>query len=110
MWKQFPDQDIFILHADMGEHHEGWFDEVLKYVESYPEAGMFGCMLLYPAKNERGEYFIQCAGGKFTNEKPDHYGSGLVIENNSKFKDEIEVDKGQYDKVREVAWTTFGGC
>ena len=109
MWKQFPDDDIFILHADMGPHHEGWFDEVLKYVDSYPEAGMFGCLLLYPAKNDRGEYYIQSAGGKFTNENPDHYGSGLFLENNSKSKD-LEVDKGQYDKVREVAWTTFGGC
>ena len=27
-----------------------------------------------------------------------------------KFKEELELDRGQYDKVREVAWTTFGGC
>jgi GT2 family glycosyltransferase len=110
MWKQFPEHDIFILHSDMGAHHDGWFDEVLKYVEDYPEAGMFGCLLLYPAKNDKGEFYVQCAGGKFTNEKPDHYGSGLILENNARFKDEIEVDQGQYDKVREIAWTTFGGC
>ena len=48
MWKQFPNDDIFILHADMGPHHDGWFDEVLEYVDKYPEAGMFGCLLLYP--------------------------------------------------------------
>jgi len=110
MWKQFPEHDIFILHSDMSAHHDGWFDEVLKYVEDYPEAGMFGCLLLYPAKNDKGEFYIQCAGGKFTNEKPDHYGSGLVLENNSRFKEDVEVDQGQYDKVREVAWSTFGGC
>jgi len=110
MWKQFPEHDIFILHSDMGAHHDEWFDEVLEYVENYPEAGMFGCLLLYPAKNDMGEFYIQCAGGKFTNEKPDHFGSGLILENNGKFKDELEVDQGQYDKVREVAWTTFGGC
>ena len=23
MWKQFPDDDIFILHADMAPHHDG---------------------------------------------------------------------------------------
>ena len=28
MWKQFPDDDIFILHADMAPHHDGWFEEV----------------------------------------------------------------------------------
>ena len=109
MWKQFPNDDIFILHADMGPHHDGWFDEVLEYVDKYPEAGMFGCLLLYPAKNDKDEYYVQCAGGRFTNNRPDHFGSGLVLENKSRFK-EIEADVGQYDKVREVAWTTFGGC
>jgi hypothetical protein len=66
MWKQFPNDDIFILHADMTPHHDGWFEEVLSYVEKYPEAGMFGCLLLYPARNESGQHYIQCAGGKFT--------------------------------------------
>ena len=109
MWKQFPNDDIFILHSDMGQHHEGWFDEVLEFVQKHPEAGMFGCLLLYPAKNNENQYYIQCAGGKFTNNRPDHFGSGLVLENKSKFK-ELEADTGQYDNVREVAWTTFGGC
>ena len=109
MWKQFPEHDIFILHADMGPHHDGGFDEVLKYVKKYPEAGMFGCLLLYPAKNDKNQYYIQCAGGRFTNNKPDHFGSGLVLENNAQFKN-LEIDTGQYNNVREVAWTTFGGC
>ena len=109
MWKQFPNDDIFILHADMGPHHDNWFEEVLEYVQKHPEAGMFGCLLLYPAKNDKDQYYIQCAGGRFTNNRPDHFGSGLVIENQSKFK-KLEVDTGQYDNVREVAWTTFGGC
>ena len=109
MWKQFPNDDIFILHADMGHHDEKWFDKVLEYVDKHPEAGMFGCLLLYPAKNDKDQYYVQCAGGKFTNNKPDHFGSGLVLENKSQFK-ELEADTGQYDNVREVAWTTFGGC
>ena len=110
MWNKFPDEDIFILHADMTPHHEDWFEGVLEYVEKYPEAGMFGCLLLYPAKDDKGNFYIQSAGGKFTDNRPDHYGSGLVLENSSAFKTELETDKGQYDKVREVAWTTFGGC
>ena len=110
MWKQFPNDDIFILHADMAPHHDGWFEEVLEYVEKYPEAGMFGCLLLYPAKNESDEYFVQCAGGKFTDNKPDHFGSGLILENKQAFKQELETDTGQYDSTRAVAWTTFGGC
>ena len=49
------DDDIFILHADMTPHHEGWFEEVLNHVDKYPEAGMFGCLLLYPARNDEGD-------------------------------------------------------
>jgi GT2 family glycosyltransferase len=110
MWNKFPEQDIFILHADMTPHHEGWFEEVLNYVEKYPEAGMFGCLLLYPAKDDKGNFYVQSAGGKFTNSRPDHYGSGISLESGSTFKTELEIDTGQYNKVREVAWTTFGGC
>jgi GT2 family glycosyltransferase len=109
MWNKFPNEDIFILHADMCPHHENWFSEVLNYVNTYPEAGMFGCLLLYPAKDKDNNLYVQSAGGKFTNNAPDHYGSGLTLENQTKFK-ELEVDLGQYNSVREVAWTTFGGC
>jgi len=109
MWNKFPNDDIFILHADMSEFYVDWFDDVLSYVKKYPEAGMFGCLLLYPAKTRDDKYYIQSAGGKFENNRPDHYGSGLVVETGQTFK-EPEVDNGQYDSVREVAWTTFGGC
>ena len=110
MWNKFPEDDIFILHADMSLHHDGWFEEVQDYVKQYPEAGMFGCLLLYPAKDAEDRYYVQCGGGKFTDEKPDHFGSGLILENGQVFKSELEFDTGQYDAVREVAWTTFGGC
>lgn len=110
MWNKFPDKDIFILHADMYSFEDGWLDKVLSYVEKYPEAGIFGCLLLYPAKNTDNKFYIQSAGGRFSdNGQPDHYGSGLILETESAFK-ELEVDDGQYDNVREVAWTTFGGC
>jgi GT2 family glycosyltransferase len=110
MWNKFPDEDIFILHADMTPHHEGWFEEVLDYVKKYPEAGMFGCLLLYPLQDNNSRYYIQSAGGRFTENRPDHYGSGIDIETKSARKNDLEVDEGQYDYVREVAWTTFGGC
>ena len=113
LWNKFPKDDIFILHSDMYSMAEDedneWFDKVLKYVEKYPEAGMFGCLLLYPAKDEDGNIFIQSAGGKFTDGNPDHFGSGICLETQGKFKEETEIDTGQYDHVREVAWTTFGG-
>lgn len=109
MWNKFPNEDIFILHADMTIFNNNWFNNIIQYVDKYPEAGMFGCLLLYPAKSENDNFYVQSAGGKFTDNKPDHYGSGLVIETKQTFKP-LEEDTGQYDKVREVAWTTFGGC
>jgi GT2 family glycosyltransferase len=110
MWNKFPDDDIFILHSDMSEFEPDWFNKVLSYVEKYPDIGMFGCLLLYPAKNKENNYYIQSAGGRFTNNNPDHFGSGIIIENGQTFKEDLEVDVKQYDYVREVAWTTFGGC
>lgn len=110
MWNKFPNDDIFILHADMSIYSNEWFEEVLSFVDKYPEAGMFGCLLLYPAKNSDNKYYIQSAGGRFTDGNPDHYGSGLILENKTTFKKQLEVDTGQYNSVREVAWTTFGGC
>jgi GT2 family glycosyltransferase len=111
MWNKFPEDDIFILHADMYEFEDNWIDKVINYANMFPDAGIIGCLLLYPAKNEDNKYYIQSAGGKFTEDgNPEHFGSGLVLENNSTFKQILEVDNGQYDCVREVAWTTFGGC
>jgi hypothetical protein len=110
MWNKFSDEDIFILHADMLPHYDNWLEDLLTYVQKYPETGMFGCLLLYPAKDDKGNFFIQSAGGKFTDNRPDHFGSGLNIESKTLFKSHLEADTGQYDKVREVAWTTFGGC
>ena len=110
MWNKFPDKDIFILHADMTPYYDNWFSDFLTYVKRYPKAGMFGGLLLYPGQTKDKKHYIQSAGGKFTNNRPDHFGSGLILENKTKFKEHLEVDEGQYDNVREVAWTTFGGC
>lgn len=111
MWNKFPEDDIFILHADMYPYEDGWLEQVLEYVDRFPEAGILGCLLLYPAKNSEGKHYIQSAGGKFKDTgQPDHFGSGLVLETGTTFKEDVEIDNGQYDKVREVAWTTFGGC
>lgn len=112
LWNQTND-DIIILHSDMRQVDEdttnNWYKELLKYANRYPEAGMLGCKLLYPAKDNDDNFIIQHAGGKFTEEgDPDHFGSGLRLEDNSLFK-QPEPDTGQYDKVREVAWCTFGG-
>ena len=113
LWNKFPKDDIFVLHSDMFPLDEDkdniWFNSLLSYVDKYQEASIFGCLLLYPATNSEKHRYIQSAGGKFTKGNPDHFGSGLSMETQGKFKEELEVDTGQYNHVREVAWTTFGG-
>jgi GT2 family glycosyltransferase len=112
LWKQ-TDDDIIILHSDMQpldtDLNNDWYEELIKYANKYPEAGMIGCKLLYPAKNENGKFLVQHAGGKINEDgTADHFGSGFRMEDQKFFK-EPDLDNGQYDKVREVAWCTFGG-
>jgi GT2 family glycosyltransferase len=111
LWKKANPNDVIILHSDMDflDSIENWFESLISYVRRYPEAGIFGCKLLYPLKNKEGRNLIQCAGGKFSETgNPDHFGSGIDVFSQKTFK-QIEPDIGQYDFVREVAWTTFGG-
>ena len=109
LWKQC-ETDIFIFHSDMTPMpgKELRWEEIEEYATQLPDAGIIGCKLLYPLRDENEKYYIECAGGKFENEIPDHYGSGIDIGNKVAFKTP-EVDEGQYDKIREVAWYTFGG-
>ncbi len=111
LWKK-TDRDIIILHSDMmpldSDIDNQWYTDLCKYADKYPEAGILGCKLLYPQKQE-GRYLIQHAGGRFREDgTPDHFGSGLDLFS-GKVNKELEVDSAQYDFVREVAWATFGG-
>lgn len=113
MWNNL-DTDVIIFHADMlplpEDEYNQWYVDLCEYAEYYPEAGLLGCKLLYPAKNDDDNFWIECAGGKINDEgNPDHFGSGFDMFTQSFWKDNPEVDTGQYDHVREVAWTTFGG-
>jgi GT2 family glycosyltransferase len=112
LWKK-TDKDIIILHSDMLPMEEDqdnqWHTDLCNYAAQYPEAGILGCKLLYPAKHD-GKFIIQHAGGKFREDgTPDHFGSGYDIASGRVLKDNLELDIGQYDYVREVAWATFGG-
>jgi GT2 family glycosyltransferase len=111
LWNKI-DTDIIILHADMlpmeNDLNNDWYTKLCLYAQQYKEAGILGCKLLYPAKHNE-KFIIQYAGGRFTEQGiPDHFGSGLNLDNN-KISKELELDEGQYDCVREVAWATFGG-
>jgi len=112
LWNQ-TDDDIIIIHSDMDtleeDNDNNWYKELTKYAETYPEAGMLGCKLVYPARNEEGKYLIQHGGGKINEDgSADHFGSGFRMED-KKFWKAPELDEGQYDFIREVAWCTFGG-
>lgn len=112
LWNTHKDKDIFIMHADMYPVAEdnSWFDKLLEYVNKFPEAGMFGTTLLYPAKNkETGNYYIQHAGGRFENGEAIHIGGGLELSSGTAVR-ALDEDSGQFDgKIREVPWVTFGG-
>ena len=113
MWNRFPKDDIIIIHADMSPTEDDpentWFDKLCKYTKEYKNGGMFGCLLLYPAKDKKGNFFIQNAGGIFDeSSNPAHIGSGIDVDTKGVWGKPVS-DQGQYDKVREVAWNTFGG-
>ena len=108
------DTDVIILHSDMmpleKDVDNKWYYDLCEIAkqENMKNVGMLGCKLLYPAKDNDGNYYLQSAGGKFVNGKPDHFGSGIDIATQKTFK-EPEADVGQYNDFRKVAWTTFGG-
>jgi GT2 family glycosyltransferase len=113
LWNMYPDKDIIILHADMlpltDDINNNWYYALCAYAQQFPEAGILGTTLLYPAKDEDNNYYIQHAGGQFINGEAVHFGGGLEL-HSSRASKELETDKGQYDKkVREVSWVTFGG-
>src|SRR5687767_6540657 len=77
LWKQ-TDKDVIILHSDMSpletDINNEWYDHLIDYANTYPEAGILGTKLLYPAQSD-GKFIIQHAGGKFTEDGiPDHFG------------------------------------
>lgn len=113
LWNTYPDRDIIILHADMlplpEDNENNWYYSLCAYAKQFPEAGILGTTLLYPAKDKDNNYYIQHAGGRFLNGEAIHFGGGLEL-HSSRSSKELETDKGQYDKkVREVSWVTFGG-
>jgi GT2 family glycosyltransferase len=113
LWNMYNDRDIIILHADMlplpDDINNDWYYKLCAYAKQFPEAGMLGTTLLYPAKDNNNNYYIQHAGGQFINGEAIHFGGGLEL-HSSRASKELETDQGQYDgKIREVSWITFGG-
>lgn len=113
LWNKHKDRDVIILHADMlplpEDVNNKWYDELLDTVNNHPEAGIFGMKLLYPQKTQNNEFIVQHAGGRFSKDgEAIHFGGGLDLFS-GKASSEMEIDSGQYDNLREVAWVTMGG-
>lgn len=112
LWNKYPDRDVIILHSDMEpmltDKTGKWYSDLLKYVKKYPEAGILGMKLLYPTSDEEGNLYIQSVGGAFENGEAVH-NVGTVDLYTGGTRGSLEADKGQYDNVYEVPWTTFGG-
>lgn len=112
LWHKYPNDDIIILHADMmpmpDDTSNEWYYELLGYVDKYPEAAIFGTTLLYPAKDNENNYYIQHAGGRFENGEAIHCGGGLDLFSSRTVR-QLESSTEKYGRVREVSWVTFGG-
>jgi GT2 family glycosyltransferase len=112
LWNMYPTHDIIILHSDMlpmpEDINNDWYYKLCNYADKYKEAGILGTTLLYPAKDDNDNYYIQHAGGRFLNGEAIHYGGGLELFSSRAVRP-LESDTGQYNRLREVAWVTFGG-
>lgn len=111
-WMQFPERDVIILHTDMTPMPEDstnrWYEELLDYARSMPNAGMLACNLLYPIKSIDGNWLIQCAGGYFEDGKIQYIGGGVNVAEQVIYGTALPL-KQDIQKVRRVGWVTFGG-
>jgi hypothetical protein len=109
-WNLFPDRDIIIIHSDMAPMPEDrsnrWYDELLEYRASLPNAGMIGCNLFYPRFEPGERLSVQCAGGTFESGKIGHI-VGPVCSADDPAAEGIREETLQ--AVRMVDWVTFGG-
>ncbi len=100
-WRQFPERDVIILHADMAPMPDDlsnrWFRDLCDFAQQLPDAGIVACDLLYPQRMDSGDWSVQCAGGIFREGQID-YVHGRHLPYGDSFR-----------TVREVAWATFGG-
>jgi hypothetical protein len=98
-WNLFPRRDIIMIHTDMrpmpDDTKNHWYDALLENASRLPDAGAVACDLLFPDLQPDGSWQIQCAGGLIEN--------GAIAHINRKSYDI------RYQKIRRVAWVTFGG-
>lgn len=111
-WNAFPDRDVIIMHSDMAPMPEDignrWYDELLRYANDLPQAGMLACDLLYPLQARDGSWMVQCAGGYFDDGRIAYIGGGVDVEHGT-ILDLAVPYAHEHRRVRRVGWVTFGG-
>ena len=111
-WTEFPDRDIIIIHTDMSplpnDRCNQWYDELLAFAQTMPEAGMLACNLLYPTKSPDGSWLVQSGGGYISAEEIGYIGGGVDAESGT-VSDMAQTYNEELKKIRRVAWVTFGG-
>ncbi len=102
-WKRFPDLDIVIVHSDMApmpdDRRNCWFDQLVAYRDTIPQAGMLACNLFYPRSNGAPRR-VQCAGGTYDAGRIGHLHGEIG---------QSAINFDLLDQVRDVPWVTFGG-
>lgn len=111
-WQKFPDRDVIIVHTDMqslpDDLNNQWYNDLLKYADELPDAGMIACDLLYPIRAASGRWYVQSAGGHFNHGNIGSVGGAVDTRNAKVRSGALEYDDS-YRRIREVDWVTFGG-
>ncbi len=111
-WQKFPDRDVIIVHTDMqplpDDLNNQWYDDLLRYADELPDAGLIACDLLYPVRAASGRWYVQSAGGHFDDGNIGSIGGAVDARNATVRSGALEYDDS-YRRIREVDWVTFGG-
>ncbi len=91
---------VVLLNSDV-EVTEGWYEPMLRFMETHPKAG--ACQPKIKSFAEREKFEYAGAAGGLLDKLGYPYCRGRVF-------DKLEIDKGQYDDApAEVAWAS-GAC
>jgi GT2 family glycosyltransferase len=109
-WDRFPDRDVVILHSDMAPMPDDlsnhWYDALIDYRNTIPNAGMIACNLFYPRPGLDEPWRVQCAGGTFREGQIGHMHGPVQKDRNPPGEGVAET---ALRSVRAVDWVTFGG-
>ena len=96
---QIESEYVVLLNSDV-ETPEGWLDPLLDYLDAHPDVAAVQPKI----RSWKNRSFFEHAGaaGGYVNALGYPYCRGRVLW-------KVEEDKGQYDTVAEVDWTT-GAC